>query len=192
MLEIHLQNPLTSPAFPHLYAQSPTSCLLISLPCYLFFFLPISLLPYLPVSPSLSFCVSYYPALLYLQCSAALAIRILHTPACTHTHGETHAHDFRQSPSLSHTSPLQTRNTLQPPVCQFLINRHHFSYSILHLHTIRHTACRCKSMHQMELKNRFQKSCRCHDRRETANVQPLKSSCSCHRLMSVAYALEAE
>lgn len=89
------------------------------------FSLPVSLLPYLPDSPSLSFCVSYYPALLYLQCSAALTIRILHTHTQTRTRTHTHTQgDTRpRLPAVplpfSHLSTADTKHTTTPSVPVF-------------------------------------------------------------------------
>lgn len=127
--EIHLQKLLASPAFLICIHSLSSSCSLLSsfiTPPHLSS-LPPSLPQFLPLSVLLF--VSYHPALLHLHCGAALTIRTLHTSAQTykhtHTQRETHAHHFRQPPSLSHTFLLQTRNILQPLLCQCLIERHY-------------------------------------------------------------------
>lgn len=105
----------------------PASCLLNSLPRFLF--LSVSLHSYLPAF-SLSFCVSYHPALLHLHCGAALTIRTLHTYTEAHTltdsctHRETHAHHFRQPPPPPSLTPLHCRHeTLYNPWCASALNQ---------------------------------------------------------------------
>lgn len=134
-------SPVKTPRLPRFFlicihsVSSPSaSCLLTSPPR-----LPPPLppvppsLPHYPPTPFfLSFCVSHHPALLHLHRGAALAIRTLHTYAharadsLTHTHTR-HTRTGRHTPTTSgspppsllhsHTSPLQTRNILQPLVC---------------------------------------------------------------------------
>ena len=132
--EIHLQKLPASPAFSHLYSQS----------LLYYCIMPPHLTPSLPLSlclpPSLTPWLPLYVLLcLLLSCIASPALWCgtdNQNSAHTHTHRETHAHHFRQPPSLSHTSPLQTRNILQPLVCQFFIKRHcqHYIRSVFCIH----------------------------------------------------------
>lgn len=115
-------SPAKTPHFPRF---SSSVCTVSALPhrvsssLSLASFLPISLLPYLPDSPSLSFCVSYYPALLHLQCSAALTIRILHTHNHTHTQGDTRPRLPAVPLPFSHLSTADTNHTTTPSVPVF-------------------------------------------------------------------------
>lgn len=93
--------------------SSPSALCLLNLSpsLVLSFCLPSFLPHYLPASSSLSFGVSYHPALLYLHCGAALTIR-MHS----HTHRETHTHHFRQPPPS--LTPLHCRHeTFYNPWC---------------------------------------------------------------------------
>lgn len=147
MSEIHLQKLLASPAFLICIHSLSSSCIM---PPHSSPSLPLSLSPSLPPSPPpsclplsvllclLSSCIA--PPALWCgtdnQNSAHIHTRT-HGGAHTHTHLQTsRTHTGRHTPttsgspppslppSLSHTSPLQTRNILQPLVCQCFIKRH--------------------------------------------------------------------
>lgn len=151
-------SPAKAPSFPrfsHLYSWS---FLLLFSPLLLhhassplsLFLLSASLTTSLPPSLSLSFRVSCHPALLHLHRGAAPTIRTLHaytyttgtqaptlTDSYTHTtQGDTHP-PLPAAPTLSHIFPLQTRNTLQPLVCQRFIKRHcqHYITTVFCIYT---------------------------------------------------------
>lgn len=138
MSEIHLQKKTPCfPRFSHLYSQClPPRALSSCIMPPRLLVLSVSLPHHFPASPSLSFCVSYHSALLYLHRGAALTIRTLHTYADAHERSLPHTRRLARTqgdtrpplpaPPLffSHTSPLQTRNMLQPLVCKSFIKRH--------------------------------------------------------------------
>lgn len=98
MLEIHLQKLLTSPAFPHLYAQSLLSHIVSP-----------HFSPLLPSSPSPSFLTSLTPplcpsvSLIILHCFTCNVVRHWQSGFCTHTHIHTHA--GRHTPTTSGSPP---------------------------------------------------------------------------------------
>lgn len=130
--------PPPSPTFTHLYSSllffhimppNLSSLLLLSLD------LPLSLPHRLPASPSVSFCVSYYPALLHLQCCAALTIRTSRT--------YTRAHMRRHTPTTSGSpppflTPLHCRHETTTPDVPVLHQQallEQYQISTLHSHT---------------------------------------------------------
>lgn len=132
-------SPAKTPCFPrfsHLYSQS---LLLLLSPLLHHTSPPLSSpSPFFPTSVLSLLCPSVHllssciapPALWCSTYNQDCAHERTHLQRHTHTHKrrETHAHHFRQPPSLSHTSLLQTRNTLQPLVCQCLIGRRYQHY----------------------------------------------------------------
>lgn len=144
------KNSLLPPLFSSVFTVSPppalSSCIM---PPHLFTLLSLfSPSHHLPSSPSLSFCVSYHPALLHLHCGAALTIRTLHTYTearkHTHTYRLTHTQGDTRPPlpaapplPLSHLSTADTKHSTTPgvPVLhqETLLALH--QNSILHSHT---------------------------------------------------------
>lgn len=102
-------NSLLPPLFLICIQSLLSSCIMLphlSPSPFLSLCLPPSFPHYLPAFPSLSFCVSYHPALLHLHCGAALTIK-----NSAHIHTRTEAHERTHTFSLSHKHTHTGRHT---------------------------------------------------------------------------------
>lgn len=142
--------PLFSSVFmvfpPPVLSSPPASCLLTSFPLSLVCLphnlpasLSLSVLPCLLsscIAPPAPWCSTDNQNSARTHTRRARRHPHLQTHTHTHTQGDTHP-PLPAAPTLSHIFPLQTRNTLQPLVCQRFIKRHcqHYITTVFCIYT---------------------------------------------------------